>query len=493
MGKTPKPDHEEKKTNLYTVKPGLQLRHGQHLAMTPQLQQAIRLLQLSALELKQEVQDALESNLMLEVDEDTSGVESVNLAETSDVELGDTPENIPDELPVDTDWSSIYDTPVSAPRSNADSSQDYDFTAAASSTGLREHLRWQLNLTPFNDRQRLIAENIVDAISDDGYLTLSCADFAESMEQQDISEEAVEKVLKIVQEFDPAGVGARDAQECLAIQLRQLDEETPWRAEAQRVISRHFDALVKHQQSELRQQLNLSEEQLGQVIELIRSLNPRPGSSIAQSKTQYIEPDIIVTRLNGRWRVAINPDNAPRIRINSLYADMIQRGNQSRDNQTMRNHLQEARWLLKSLRSRNETLLRVSEYIVSKQQAFFEQGPEAMNPMVMRELAEALDLHESTISRATSNKYMLTPLGIFELKYFFSSHVGTDSGGECSATAIRAMIKKLVKEETPNKPLSDNKMTLMLNEQGIAIARRTVAKYRESMAIPPSSDRKRLI
>ena len=461
--------------------------------MTPQLQQAIRLLQLSALELKQEVQEALESNLMLEPDEENNGVETSAASETSEMELGDTPESIPDELPVDTDWSSIYDGALPVQRAAADTPQDIDFTSTETSAGLQEHLRWQLNLSSLDELGLLVGEGIIDAINDDGYLTVPCEELAESLSQHGVDIETVESVLKVIQEFDPTGVGARDAQECLALQLRQLGANTPWRNEALSIVLDHFDSLTKHQLSELKSDLGLTDKQLGKVIDLIRSLNPRPGSSIAPSNVEYIEPDVIVTKKNGRWLVSINPDNAPRIRINTVYADLIRRGDQSPDNQTMRDHLQEARWLLKSLKSRNETLLRVSQYIVSHQQAFFEEGPEAMNPMVMRELAEALDLHESTISRATTNKYMLTPRGVFELKYFFSSHVGTDSGGECSATAIRAMIKKLIKEETPKKPLSDNKISLLLKDRGIAIARRTVAKYRESMAIPPSSERKRLI
>ena len=461
--------------------------------MTPQLQQAIRLLQLSSLELKQEVQDALESNLMLELDEENGGIETDVTAETSEVELGESTDSIPDELPVDTDWSSIYDNAPPTQRAAADSVQEIDFTSTETSAGLQEHLRWQLNLSHLDDVELLIGEAIIDAINDDGYLTLSCEELADSLPQEEIDEAAVEFVLGIIQDFDPPGVAARNARECLELQLQQLDADVPWHDEALSIIHDHFDALTKHHLAAMKSALGLSDQELGEAIELIRSLNPRPGSSIAPNNVEYIEPDVIVTRNNGRWLVSINPESAPRVRINSDYASLIRRGDQSPDNQTMRDHLQEARWLLKSLKSRNETLLRVSQHIVSRQQTFFDEGPEAMNPMVMRELAEALDLHESTISRATTNKYVLTPRGIFELKYFFSSHVGTDSGGECSATAIRAMIKKLIKEETPRKPLSDNKISLLLKDKGIEIARRTVAKYRESMAIPPSSERKRLI
>ncbi len=455
------------------------------------------MLQLSTLELNAEIQQALEENLMLEIDEaiddqppETESIDKI--VETSAQELNTTADNIPDDLPVDTDWSSIYD--ISPPRSRDTSREsEWDISSAAAETGLRDHLLWQTCLASFTDIEQQIAEIIIEEISDDGYFKGEIHDTSESFNSKLITPQLVEDVLKRIQSFDPAGVGARDLRETLIIQLHQLAADTPLRGKAVSLLENWFDLLAENNTLMLRLHTGLDKEALQEVLKLIRSCNPRPGQSISTKSHDYIIPDVTVVRHNDRWIVESNSENAPALRINAGYVGLIKRGDRSHDNQLMRDHLQEARWLLKSLQSRRETLLRVAQSIVSRQQTFLEKGPEGMQPMVMRELADELELHESTISRAVTNKYMLTPRGIFEFRYFFSSHVGNEATGNHSSTAVRARIKKMIHSEHPEKPLSDNRITARLKEQGISIARRTVAKYRDSMAIPSSSDRKRMI
>ncbi len=493
------------------MKPTIQLRLGQHLTMTPQLQQAIKLLQLSTLDLKQEIQEALESNLMLETEEEGSRQDDAEKdrskadgelngsqsAATNDpnneTEIKIEVEAMPDDLPVDTVWDDIYDsvTPVSSGSVGGDDGQDF-LNQQSSGETLHDHLIWQMQLTPFSPNDLAIAETIIDSISDDGYLTTPLEDIVAAMDDPEVEIEEVEAVLHRVQAFDPTGVAARDLRECLLLQLRQLPADFDWRAEAILLVDEHFDLLAHQNEAQMRRRLKLDGDALMSVIHLIRSLNPRPGTSVASEAPSYIEPDVFVYKHNNQWRVELNRDAAPRLRVNPQYAGMVRRADNSSDNVTMKNHLQEARWFIKSLQSRNDTLLRVATQIVEVQRNFFEFGEEAMKPLVLRDIAEALDMHESTISRVTTQKYMHTPRGTIEFKYFFSSHVSTASGGEASATAIRALIKKLVAAEKPNKPLSDNKIAAILADQGINVARRTVAKYRESMAIPPSNERKRL-
>ena len=498
------------------MKPTIQLRLGQHLTMTPQLQQAIKLLQLSTLDLKQEIQEALESNLMLETEEegvnrDNADKESDKKAQDDAASAGTTEtssndpnnesevsiesENMPDELPVDTVWDDIYDsvTPITPGAGAAASDENQDFLNQQSvGESLQDHLLWQMQLTPFSPTDLAIAEGIIDGISEDGYLTTPLEDIIASSDDPDVEIEEVEAVLHRIQAFDPPGVAARDLRECLLIQLRQLPADFDWRDQALTLVGDHFDLLAQQDETQLRRRMKLDSDDLMSVVHLIRSLNPRPGTSVAPQVTNYVEPDVFVYRRNNQWRVELNPDAAPRLRVNSEYAGMIRRADNSADNVTMKNHLQEARWFIKSLQSRNDTLLRVATRIVDFQRNFFEYGEEAMKPLVLRDIAEALEMHESTISRVTTQKYMHTPRGTFEFKYFFSSHVSTAAGGEASATAIRALIKKLIAAELVNKPLSDNKIAAILADQGINVARRTVAKYRESMAIPPSNERKRL-
>jgi len=474
--------------------------------MTPQLQQAIRLLQLSTLELKAEIQEALESNPMLELAEDSenesereqAGNEPATVTEndTTDAAAEFSKEEIPQDLPVDSSWEDTFDyttTPsYSGPAGDDDNVRDLD-NRNFEQDSLHEHLLWQMRLTPFSEVDQAIATAIIDSIDDDGYLKSSVEEIWQALKDElEIEPEEVETVLHQIQNFDPPGVAARDLRECLLIQLRQLDPATPWHGEALNLLEKHFELLANRDYTTLMRRMKLKEDKLSEVVKLIHTLNPRPGNLVASSKTEYIVPDVYVRKVNGRWKVSLNPDATPRLNINAMYAGLIQRANKSADNTYMQGQLQEARWLIKSLQSRNETLMKVATCIVERQQGFLEHGEEAMKALVLHDVAEAVGMHESTISRITNKKYMHTPRGIFELKYFFSSHVSTASGGECSSTAIRAIIKKLIAAEDVRKPLSDSKIAKILSDQGINVARRTVAKYRDAMAIPPSNERKRL-
>ena len=468
--------------------------------MTPQLQQAIRLLQLSALQLSAEIHTAVESNIMLELEDELADGDDNPSAEPSTAEIdqdtreiGEPSESMPDELPVDTDWGDIYDSPSSYSGSSGGEELPDVGTRTSAQPSLKDHLEWQMNLARFSDADELIANAIIDAINDNGYLEASLEEIQASLDDPDVELDEIEAVLHRVQSFDPPGVGARDARESLLIQLRQLPADTQWRDTATDLIRNHFELLVRQNGPAIRRILKIDEQDLASVIALIQSLAPRPGVTVAPANDDYIVPDVVVSRRQNKWLVELNPEVVPRLRINATYAGLIQRGDSGESADTMRSHLQEARWLLKSLQSRNETLLRVASEIVDKQRDFLEQGPLAMKPMVLRDIAESLGMHESTVSRVTSQKYMATPQGVYELKHFFSSHVGGTEGGEVSATAIREMIRQLVEDEPPGKPLSDSRIALLLEDRGVAIARRTVAKYREAMAIPPSNERKRLL
>ncbi|MGJ8691066.1 MAG: RNA polymerase factor sigma-54 [Thalassotalea sp.] len=502
------------------MRPSLQLRIGQQLTMTPQLQQAIRLLQLSTLDLQQEIQEALDTNPLLEVDEtpqtnhedkpdnlEEAFSASVKVTETAqqqdgsedaspssdEVTSSDAMEknDIPEELSMDTTWDDNYSAGTS---SGSSGTLSEDFTYQGETTdSIQDHLRWQMELTPFSDTDRTIAMAIIDGIDDAGYLTISAEQVLESMGDEEVELDEVEAVLKRINMFDPIGVGARSVPECLLIQLNQFDKSTPYLAETKKIVANHIDLLGNRDYRQLMRKTRLKEPQLKEVMKLIQSLDPRPGDSVIKSDEQYVIPDVSVEKKNGRWVVELNPDSAPKLSINQQYAAMTKTMKTTDDSQFMRSNLQDAKWFIKSLESRNDTLLKVSNCIVQRQQGFFEHGAESMKPMVLNDIAEAVEMHESTISRVTTQKYMHTPRGIFELKYFFSSHVSTENGGECSSTAIRALIKKLVSAETPSKPLSDSKMAEILADQGINVARRTIAKYRESLSIPPSNQRKSLL
>jgi RNA polymerase sigma-54 factor len=487
------------------MKQTLQLKIGQTLTMTPQLQQAIRLLQLSTLELQTEVQTILDSNPMLEQDEgeqepvdkasDDGADDSPGTAATEETLAAENTDTIPDELPTDSSWDDTYDsglTNLSAP--GHDDRRDIFETMSSGSEGLQDHLHWQLDMANLSDTDRLVGNTLIDTIDDDGYLTQDTGEIHNQLVDRlpGLDRDEVDAVLHLIQQFDPAGVGARDLRENLDLQLRRYQADTPWLNEARILVRDHLNLLASRDYNTLGRRMKLTRDDLQHVVTLIQSLNPRPGSLFSTMEPEYIVPDVFVFKNKDKWSVELNTDAIPKLRINSLYASMVKRATNTRDNNYMRDNLQEARWFLKSLQSRHETLLKVANSIIRRQRAFFDYGEEAMKPMVLRSVAEEVEMHESTISRVTTRKYMHTPRGIYEFKYFFSSHVSTETGGECSATAIRAIIKKLVAAENPVKPLSDSKMALILAEQGIKVARRTIAKYREAMSIAPSNERKRL-
>lgn len=490
------------------MKQSLQLKIGQSLTMTPQLQQAIRLLQLSSLELSAEITQALESNPMLEAEEDGDNLDDEldaseipeeeldadGLQDPADPEMtGDMEDSwdaeLPDDLPVDSSWDDVY-LPSTTPSGPA---SDDDFQPEDSSEEtLQDHLLWQLNLTPMSDSDRAIALAIIDGIDSAGMLQTDLDEIVSDM-PEDVEIEEVIAVLKRVQQFDPSGIAARDLGECLSLQLAALPDPPDASNLALILLSEHMKALSTRDYAGIKRALKLSDEELAAAIELIQTLNPRPGNAVDTSEPEYVVPDVFVRKDGNRWLVELNNDTLPKLRINNGYAGLIKRADSSRDNTFLKDNLQEARWFLKSIASRQETLMKVASQIVEQQRGFLEYGEEAMKPLVLQDIADAIEMHESTVSRVTNRKYMHTPRGIFELKYFFSSHVGTTGGGEVSSTAIRALIKKLTGDENPRKPLSDNKIASLLAEQDIKVARRTVAKYRESMAIPPSNERKRLV
>lgn len=490
------------------MKPSLQLKISQSLTMTPQLQQAIRLLQLSTLELQTEIQNALDSNMMLELDDGEEepldylpeAATPATADDISELQLKDdisSPELASDltgELPVDTAWEDVFDENIALSQAPTSNSSEFFENQKPRESTLAEHLLWQLNLVPMSEADRAIALTIIDELDADGYLHLPVEDIVPLLDDEiGAGPEEVAAVLRVIQMMEPTGVGARDLKECLALQLGQMPADTPWLGKAREAVNQYMELLAAHDYVQLMKRLGLDRTQLSETIALIQSLNPRPGRQIHDDAIEYVVPDIYVRKLNGRWHVELNIDATPKLRINSGYANMIKRADNSSDNTSLKEHLQEARWLIKSLQSRSETLLKVATCIIERQQPFLEHGEQAMRPLVLHDIAEQLGMHESTISRVTTRKYMHTPRGIFELKYFFSSHVSTDDGGAASSTAIRAFIKKLVSGENVQKPLSDSRIAEILGEQGIKVARRTVAKYREAMAIPPSSERKQLV
>ena len=460
------------------LKPTLQLKLGQSLTMTPQLQQAIRLLQLPVLDLNAQIQEALEENIMLEM-EDLPDVPKTNTESTAEVEVIK-PEEVeawqtsPAERSQDSSWNG-EGRPIN----------EY---ADESGESLREHLLWQLGLEDFTPREAVIGEAIIDAINDDGYLTTDLNDLLDSLGgEARFSVDDLETALGKVQAFDPVGVGARDLSECILLQLAQLDVRTPHLALAIKLATEHLDLVADQRYSELRRNQRASEEELNGALALVRSCHPKPGMTVNAGKTEYVVPDVFVRKIDGRWQVEISSTGVPRLSVNQKYAELL-RGNT--EHQALRSQLQEARWLVRSLEIRNETLLKVASCIVSRQRDFLEHGEEAMKPLILKDVAETIDMHESTVSRVTTSKYMHTPRGVFEFKYFFSSHLSSSEGDDQSSIAVRAKIKKLIGAENPAKPLSDSKIANLLAEEGIKVARRTVAKYREGMKIASSSERK---
>lgn len=484
------------------MKPALQLKLSQHLALTPQLQQSIKLLQLSTIEMQQEIERYLLENPMLEREDDGdpgfAGAQQFDAPANreQEAERSETPpageerESLPEGMgEVDDDrWTSDAGTYSGAGRDEDDDSDTHDIHAATVS--LRDHLGWQLGMTQLSERDRSLVRFLIEALDDDGYLSASLEELLETLPPEyEIELEELEIALRHIQNFDPTGIGARTPAECLRLQLLARRDE-PACDLALVIVDKHLELLAGRDFARLKKLTGCDDETLKAAHALIVSLDPRPGAPYAQVEARYITPDVIVKKLKGKWTAYINPDAYPRLRINRLYAEILAK--QRRGNGNMTAQLQEARWLIKNVQQRFDTIHRVTQAIVDRQRQFFEHGEVAMRPLVLREIADILGLHESTVSRVTSQKYMATPRGIFELKYFFGSHVATDTGGACSATAIRALIKQLIAAEDGKKPLSDSQISEILGQQGIVVARRTVAKYRESLNIPPVNLRKTL-
>ncbi len=495
------------------LKPALQLRLGQQLTMTPQLQQAIRLLQLPVMELQQQIREALEANVMLESEDEADGsepgapgsepglgelgaaapepsFESTTQAESGEVTDAEHGQEHEVDLVEDPDWGDNQVTGPSETPWSGDGEQTQEFSDSSGET-LQEHLGWQLEMSRLTEREMRIGAAIIDAINDDGYIIEPLEEIANNLQPEIVASlDEVTAVLRHVQAMDPPGVGARSVSECIELQLRQLDSATPGLETALAIAASYLDLVADQQYAIVRRQLRVSEEELEHALLLVRACQPRPGSSVHSVPAEYIVPDVYVRRTErGGWSVDINPASLPRIRVNQSYANLIGRNT---DHAVLRTQLQEARWLIRSLEIRNDTLLKVARCIVQRQSAFLENGDEYMQPMILKDVAEAVEMHESTISRVTTNKYMHTPRGVFEFRYFFSSHVAANDGTEMSSTAIRAKIRKLVAQEDPEKPLSDSRIAEILSEAGVQVARRTVAKYREALGIAPSSERKRV-
>ena len=458
------------------LKPSLQLKLGQTLTMTPQLQQAIRLLQLPVLDLNAQIQDALEDNIMLEM-EDLPDAPKTSGESTAEIET----------IKAEDSWQSSSMERIRDGGWNGEGRPITEYADLSGQT-LREHLLWQLELEDFSPREALIGEALVDAINDDGYLTTDPEEIRDFLDRQaGVTLEEIEGALVKVQGLDPVGVGARSLSECLELQLRQLEITTPCLELAIRLAVDHLDLVASQEYGELRRILRTSEADLDLALALVRSCNPKPGLAVSPAAPVYVIPDVFVRKIDNRWQVEISASGIPRLSVNQQYAK-LRRGNGNHT--ALRSQLQEARWLVRSLEIRNETLLKVATCIVSRQKEFLDHGDESMKPLVLRDIAESISMHESTVSRVTTNKYMHTPRGVFEFKYFFSSHLATVDGEEQSSTSVRAKIRKVIGAENPAKPLSDSKIALLLGEEGITVARRTVAKYREAMKIASSSERK---
>jgi RNA polymerase sigma-54 factor len=478
------------------MKHSLQLKLSQHLTLTPQLQQSIRLLQLSTVELNQELERYLAENPLLER-ADLGPPDEAAVAIAPNGSAGETgtvtqAQEARDEPPTFADEHGFGDEHGGTGSSRPTDDEREDFTQyAAHEPSLQDHLTQQISLTGLTDRDKRIAEFVIGHLDEDGYLPSDLEELRQSAitAMSDVEIEELQIALRHVQNLEPTGVGARDVAECLELQLKAMPDGTPHREHAIELVAKHLDVLAARDFNRLKRLLGVSEDELRDVRALILTLDPKPGRAFGSGDVRYVIPDVVVRKSNGRWISALNRDAMPRLRINKMYADILQA---SRENggKHLSGQLQEARWLIKNVQQRFDTILRVTQAIVDRQKNFFEHGEVAMRPLVLREIAEAVGLHESTISRVTTQKYMLTPRGIFELKYFFGSHVSTDTGGACSATAIRALIKQLVAAEDGRKPLSDHRISDILAQQGIQVARRTVAKYREAMHIQPANLRK---
>jgi len=482
------------------MKQSLQLRLSQHLTLTPQLQQSIRLLQLSTQELDQEIERFLRDNPLLERADGAADAATV-MSSLSEAPARDAESSAPaDEAPEPgdgstdrerTDGDMIADINYSA-SSEREDGDDSDYPQVASEKPtLREHLLGQLALLNLTDRDRTLTGLLIDTLDEYGYITQSLEDVLAMLPAElcvDVEELAT--ALRHVQHLEPSGIGARSLAECLTLQLQALPLSTPYCDKAIGIVTQHLDALAAKDYAKLKRILRCDDDGLRAVQKLITSLEPKPGRDYARADTRYIIPDVIVNKNKGLWTATLNIEAMPKLRVNRMYADILSRGRGA--SQQMSGQLQEAKWLIKNVQQRFDTILRVSQAIVDRQRNFLEHGAIAMRPLVLREIADVLELHESTVSRVTTNKFMRTPRGIVELKFFFGSHVSTDAGGAASSTAIRELIKQMVGTENPRKPLSDSQISGLLGQQGIVVARRTVAKYREALQILPGNLRKTL-
>jgi len=466
------------------MKHSLQLKLSQHLTLTPQLQEIERFLQDNPL-LEREEENDEEGSPTSPGPVTTTEFTSSTTTSTSTNEREE--EAHPETPEMEADWRDDG----SGSYSGHDDGEDSEFPQlAADSPSLREHLLWQVNLLKCPDQDKRIVALLVDTLDDDGYMTQEIEELAAMMPaEMEIDASEMMIALKHLQHLEPAGIGARNLSECLSLQLEAMPVDTPYRADALQTVRNHLDLLAGRDFAKLKKLLRCTDDVLRGIQSLIIGLDPRPGARYSKSEARYIVPDVVVKKVKGLWRASLNPDAMPRLRINRMYADILHR-NRDSSLQQLAGQLQEAKWLIKNVQQRFETILRVSQAIVDRQRHFFEHGEVAMRPLVLREIADTLGLHESTVSRVTTQKFMLTPRGIFELKYFFGSHVTTETGGACSATAIRALIKQLVAEEDSRKPLSDSQISEILGKQGIVVARRTIAKYRESLQILPVNLRK---
>ena len=478
------------------LKQGLSIKLGQSLAMTPQLQQAIRLLQFSSIELQQEIQQHIETNPLLERVEDSVNNANNNDTDSAHDEQEVSTENesdtIPEALPMDTNWDEIYDTDwkVGNNHSETNASALIDIIHSPVKT-LRDHLQEQIDLGQLSIIDKEIAATIISYINPQGFLTESTQQIFLALQQDLLIEKnEIDVILRYIQNLDPIGIGARNLSEALQLQLKHLYNDHFLYIKALKLLQKHLDLIEKRDYKSIKEELKLTSEQFKQLMELIQSLNPTPGDKFDTSTITYITPDVYVRKIKGQWIVSLNQETLPELQINNYYAKMLTHLSNKKDRDYIKNNMQQARWFIKSIDNRNSTVLKVANAIVERQLSFLQYGDEAMKPMILKDLATQLELHESTISRVTTQKYMHTPRGVYEFKYFFSSHVRTSTGGACSATAIQAMIRKLITSEPTKKPLSDNKLTNLLKEQGINVARRTVAKYREAMNIPSSHERK---
>lgn len=470
------------------MKNSLQLKLSQHLTLTPQLQQSIRLLQLSTLDLNQELERFLMENPLLERDDGPPAYASSESGPaTSEAPVASNDLKSADPPAASDSWS-LEDG--QGPGWRDDGDDEHAPQQPAVPPSLQDHLFTQLNLTHVSQRDKQLITVLIANLDEDGYLTQPLEELLAMLPPElEVELEELGAARKLLQNFDPTGIGARNLAECLSLQLNALSADTPFLVEAKVIAQQYLDLLGARDFAKLKRVVGIGDDELRGAQKLITSLNPRPGADFEPIDTRYVVPDIFVRKVRSRWVATLNRDAMPRLRINQMYADILQR-NRDSSNQQLSSQLQEARWLIKNVQQRFETILKVSQAIVERQKHFFDHGDVAMRPLVLREIAETVGLHESTVSRVTTQKFMLTPRGIFELKYFFGSHVATDTGGSASSTAIRALIKQLVGAEDSKKPLSDSKIADILGQQGIVVARRTVAKYRESMQIQPANLRK---